>query len=286
MLFTSIVLFAQYKRNTLSHEFSLSAGAGFSWVDYSLEQGIVSKGGGETFGLGYSILFNNFWGFNTGLEYNAYCSTASSNSFEEIYFGLNDGEGHIYDLHSEISGFKEKQQAGFLSVPLMFHIQTNTDIVLFANFGTKISIPVFANYQNVKNAMLRNRGYFPDKENWAINQRFMGFGTFGVEKNNGALEFNNSYTASVEAGVKIPLNDNLAIQTLFYCDYGLNDIVKDHSEKQYIAGVFSGNDYNYHNNSILTTSFSPNGQSTAFSGKTVAIAIGIKIRFALTIDNE
>lgn len=279
---TSISLSAQWRGNeNPRHELSVSLGGGFSSLSYKLTQGTANSELGTSCGIGYRYNFNDNWSINTGAEYALYNNTASSVTFENITYGLNDGEGNRYDLYSQVSGFKEKQRVTFLTIPFLAGFQVGEDFKLFVNAGLKVAIPLNATYASEQEISLNNRGYFPDKENWAIDQKFMGFGRFEVEEGKGNLKLNTAYLASVEAGLKWTLTDNLFLYTGLYFDYGLNDIVSKHAERPFIIAVPSEEEgYTYTSGSILTGTISPEGENITFSDKVIPFAVGLKIRLA------
>ena len=279
---TSICAQRHYKRGVYQHELAVAAGGGFSGLLYDANEGVCSLGG-ATFSVDYRVLFTEHLGVMVGAEYAGYNTTVYSSGYEDIIYGLNDGQGLSYDLYSTISGFEEKQHVGYLNIPIMFHFQTTGTLMAVVSAGVKIGIPIYGNYQTKGTTTLFNKGYFPEMDNWAIDQQFMGFGRFDVQNRTEKITFKTAYMASIEAGVKYALKQNLFLSGVLYADYGLNDIVTMHDEKEFIEAQHINDTYTYTKGTILNSSRWNNGQRTPFAEKVVPFALGLKLRLSFQL---
>jgi len=250
------------------HEFSIYAGGGLSTLNYSLQEGNRSNGLGGDFGVGYAYFFSEHWGVNTGLGLALYNAKATFNNGTTIITPtLQDNEGDIFDMHTTLNGYEEKQNTTFLNIPVMLQYQTGNTNKFYAQGGVKVSIPLSGSYETNSNS-ITNKGYYPEYDNWATTQKFMGFGIFLDKKSENDLDLKVLFMLSAEAGMKWAIGEKLSLYTGLYFDYGLNDIV--------------AHDKPFVNYSVADPeNFSTNSSLESLTDKVSNMAIGVKVKLAV-----
>lgn len=265
------------------HEISVYGGAGLSSLDYrlkSVNNDDVKYQVGPLIGIGYSYSFTDNWALNTGIEYSLYKSKS------ELY-SLIDNQAAIDDYNDAFTfivlqrRYTEKQEAGYLNIPLMLQFQSQPESGFYAALGAKIGIPLSGKYKYSYDSM-KNKGYYPSLNVTYDDVEYRAFGEF--EGNNGKddIDFNIAVMASAEIGMKWKLTDNLRLYTGVYADYGLNDVVKEDKNMTFLP-YNNENPLEFHNNSILTSQYTHGWNAQSFVGKVKPMAVGLKVKLAFSM---
>ena len=268
-------VFAQH-----THEISVYSGGGLSTLYYQVTTGEHKFGYGGHVGLGYHFFFTPKWGLGTGAEVALYNTTFNVKGLNTNYM-ITDMEGHAFEFRSVVNDYQERQSAMLLQIPLMLQFQTNREDSrrqFFMAVGGKFGIPMNGLFRNTTS--LSNAGYYEYENSLYDTQEFMGFGNYNGRKNNGSWDFEKTFFAAFETGIKWKLNDNWSLYTGIYIDYGLNNIRK----KQDVSTLPSFVAYNraqppdFAVNSIFESQHMQNGNSQVFTDHITPIAAGIKLR--------
>lgn len=266
-LLSCFTLNAQHK-----HELSLYGGGGLSALQYEVATGKQKGGPGGNLGLGYHFFFSQQWGLGTGVELACYNTRYNADNISVRYM-TTDMEGNGFEFRSAVNGYKEKQQAMLLQIPLMLQFQTGDEHRFYVSAGGKVGIPVSGKYES-SNTGIQNSGYY-EKENYEYTtQTFMGFGQFTGRGAEGDMSFKTAFFASAELGMKWRLNGNWSLYTGAYLDYGLNDIAKKQSRPFVEYNTGSPEDFTV--NSIVNSQY----QTSSFTEKIIPVAAGIRLRLA------
>ncbi|MCL2073614.1 MAG: hypothetical protein FWH18_06825 [Marinilabiliaceae bacterium] len=254
-----------------THEISAFVGGGLSNITYKLPSGNKSAGIGATFGAEYTYFLDYNLGIHTGLGLNFCNANAKVDNVKMISANFTDNEGDVFNMHSTLSKYKEKQSAIYLNIPIMAIYQIDN---YYALGGFKVGIPISAKYKS-EDATITNEGYYPIYNNWAKTQEFAGFGTFQGRNSDGDFDLRIAFMLSLEAGMKIFINKDLMLYSGLYFDCGLNNIKKN----EYTAFINYNNKSpeNFSTNSILT-SYTDESETTKFVEKANLISFGIKVR--------
>ena len=275
-LLGSVTLQAQ--GDQFRHEVNAFFGVGTSSFGYDLTSGRSSTLSGGNFGVGYTYFLSEYFGVGTGLELASYNSKLKKASFNNAIFGLTDeSDGEMYDFHSEITNYNEKQSARLLQIPLLLKYQGEGKHRFYAAAGGRVGIPIDNTYKSTAN--INNKGYFRGAENEAKTQRFMGFGQYDNYSSKGELSLKTVCIASLETGVKWMLSNKISLYTGVYFDYGLNDII-DEDRMQSVVDHIAPGDFNIRSLSSSSTTYGT--ASTPFTEKVVPYAIGIKFSLAFS----
>ena len=268
-----------------AHEFSAYSSLGLSSLRYQVLQGTSSGRFGGDFGLGYTFYRSNEqitktgsvnhkqWGVFGGLGLGLYNAKATLNSGDRITDQLKDDEGDNFILTTNLSGFEEIQKLMCLNIPVM--VQFNTGL-FYAMGGIKASVPLKGTFQSTVTA-LSNEAYYPDLDNWAKSQTFAGYGAFSDKTYDGKFDLGVNVMLAFEAGINMSLSDNFTLYCGAYFDYGLNNAGKGNHQK--FVNYYAEDPENFTVNSVLS-SYSDDRNSTTFTDKIKAMAVGVKIRVA------
>ena len=275
ILIVSISSYAQKQRH---HEITLGGGIGQSALQYNSAIGGKALGFGGHVGLGYTYFFGEHFGIGTGFELSFYNSKLRNGEFHTVLANLTDpSDGEIFDFHSKVSNYYDKQKATYLNIPIMLHFQTKGVNRFYAAAGTKIGIPL--NGKSISTANFENSGYFHSTTNWASTQNFMGFGTFTDREQTEDLKFKTAFMLSLEAGMKWKLGEKTSLYTGLYFDYGLNNILDGDAQSVIDYDVTaSGASFTHHG--ALYSSYTEASTTTVITEKVVPMSIGIKLNLA------
>ena len=263
-----------------SHEFSAYLGSGLSTLRYKPSLGDRSGRMGMDFGFGYTWINNSEkvtgtgniyrqqWGIHTGIGFGLYNAKTKLDNVETVTKGLNDGEPVYsdFELTTTLSGYSEKQNTMYLTIPAMALFQLDRYYVMG---GFKFGIPVNRKYK-YNDATLTNIAYYPDLENYITDKKDRGIGVFEGEDFKNKFDLGVVVMLSLEGGATWRIDNNFTLYTGVYFDYGLNNLAKG-NQKDFI-------NYNLENPANFTT----NSVLSSFTDKTKIMAIGIKVRLALT----
>ena len=249
-----------------AHEFSINGGGGLSALNYKLSSGDRSLGFGGEFGIGYTCLFAKTVGVHVGAGVGLYNATATLDGVAIDTDNLTDDEGDRFKLRSTLNNYEESQNAMFLNIPVMVQFQTGLVHKFYAMGGVKIGIPLSCKYE-VSGATITNEAYYPDYDNWLINQTFAGYGTFDNISSDGKAEYKISAALALEAGLKWNIGTLLALYTGAWFDYGLTNIAKETPFVNY--------------NNADPANFTVNSAMASAADKINIMAVGLKVRLAL-----
>jgi len=256
------------------HEFSVYGLGGLSLINYTLSggktEGTISGGGG----VGYTFFFTKNLGITTGAElsfFNAMASVdAITNSTE---FKNIDVGGRTEDMHftSKLDKYKESQKATYVHIPLLLQFQSG---VFFAAAGAKVGFAVDGKYE-VTGGQLHTGGFFQESGQTFTDMPNHGFVTQEAT-HSGNLSFGLNAALSIEAGVRLTVNDNVKLYAGAYADYGLLD-VSPAKEKALPVNYQPATPAQFAYHSILTAQ-----QQTgkAYVDKINLLSVGIKLRLA------
>ncbi len=269
-------LFAQEEQS--QHEVTVNLGGGLSGFQNKPESGKNTLGLGGSLGIGYTFFINNQFGIGTGVEANFYQSEYSNNAllgnYREIdpnhlseYFRLNYAYNEVY---------KEKQNALFVQIPLMFQFQTEGHHKFYVAAGGRVGIPVNTKFKTDASALTVS-GFYSNEAATYENLPNHGFKSYDTPKADGRLSLKTAYMASLELGMKWALNDNFNLYTGVYGDYGLNDIQKVKDKGTVTYHHVPDPDYLTFDNSVTAT--------TAVK-KVIPMTFGVKLRMTFGLGDK
>ena len=204
---------------------------------------VSSGGSGGDLGVGFTGFITPYVALHVGIGLGLSNVSIKADTLKTATFGLknldNQSAGTTYDLYSNLFDYKEKRRTFSLSIPLMLQFQTienpsgwgrrtNLSHGFYVKAGFKLNI-LLSNVYETSVTNLYNVGYFPDMENGAGTQKFVGFGNFKGTSSEGNFGFVQALLA-LEAGMKWSISGDMFVYTGAYFDYGLNDPAKNNRQ--------------------------------------------------------
>lgn len=268
-LFFCLLLLKEAGAQTKS-EFSITAGGGFSQLDYELPQGgYLDNSRGGSLGIGYSFYLNTQWAINIAGEYESFKANAVINSLES-FTPATDMEGESFEFRYTALNYEEQQKVQVINIPLTLQFQTDGETKFYTRIGAQASIIANAEYSTSIRS-LSTSGYYAQYDAELFDPRFMGFGTFNrVKPGSGELELDTSFAAVAEAGVKREAGESSSFYIGLFINYGLNTINKQ-------SGTASTLQYH---TSAPTDFESQSILSSGYAEDLRLVSYGLKLRFA------
>ncbi len=239
------------------------------------EGGEYQSRNGGSFGIGYGYAFNENWSLLVNAELQLYRSAWRYERFGDAY-ETTDMEGDDFEFRYTFSGYKEKQKAYFVEVPLMLQYTSRGMYTQFyAAAGVGVGFVVDASYSS-DYGHLSTSGYYPQWDAELHAPEFMGFGDYGSgHVASRDLELKNSYTLKLETGIRQILNDSNAMYLGVYLNYGLNDLAEGETAPSVLT-YQPDNPSDFDIGSLTTSS------NTSSGDKLRAIGFGLKLRYAFS----
>jgi len=282
-----IVLLAAICGNVLAqyHEISASFGGGFSTLGYKLSPaGTRNGGGGIDFGAGYTFfraleqvaetgtIRRDQWGIHSGIGFSMHNAAANVDGQTITTSGLIDNDTHLpiayrtFDMHTTLANYKEKQSLMLLNIPVMGVLHYRQ---YYAMAGFKFGIPVSGKYR-YQQATITNEAEYPEMENWAKMQEFMGLGVFQKDAKE-KMKYGVSTMLSLEGGMIWTVLKDMTLYVGAYFDYGLNNIAKKFDDKL----------LNY--DAAKPADFTTNSVLSVYTQKVNVVSVGVKVRLAMNL---
>jgi len=212
-------------------EFIIYGLGGMSNLSYKFDAGKVGGGIGGGIGIGYICNITDAFGLTTGLGFMSYGGNLTSDELSEEYTTPdNDGDDFLFSY--SIAGYKEKQRAALLTVPLMAQysipIGAGNSKVLIA-LGAKFGIPM-SGTSTITPGSITTSGYYAYENRTYTDYPQHGFVTGqSASETESDIEFGFTVMASVEAGIHFSLSEKTGLYTGLFLDYGLTDCRKTKS---------------------------------------------------------
>jgi hypothetical protein len=216
-----------------------NTGSGLHGLRYNLNNGDQAMGAGFTLNANYEYFFSPNWGVLGGLGLQSTKSIATLN-----YMSAQDAtdiDGDSYKYRTYYSGWKEKQNALFLDIPLgaLYKYPLNKKFDLLVSSGITISIPLLASYK-VTSGQVTTSGYY---EEWDVEFTDMPQYNFNTVTNrySGDIKMKPSLSFNIEAGGLYHWKNNLCLYFGTYFNYGFNSIVSTTNKPVYQSdGTYNG----------------------------------------------
>ncbi len=265
LLGTCLKSYAQDKKQ----EISVSVAGPFSFLKYP-SAGQVVPGNGISAGLRYSYYLNEGISIGIGAEYQTYRSDAKFAYLAGQYTTI-DAENESFQFRYKVTQLREKQDLGYVNVPVTIQYENPGPTKLYLAAGVKIGFAVSGKYET-KMDNLTTSGYYPQYNVELFSPAFAGFAsTDDIRASKQNLDTKTSYSATFETGLKQKVGNRSSVYIGLYLDYGLNSIIDKNSNKNLVQ-------YNpelpvqLHYNSALTSSYATDVRLVSY---------GLKLRYAL-----
>lgn len=250
-------------------EFSIAVGGPFSFLKYNTP-GEITNGNGFNAGLRYSYYLNDNVSIGLGVEYQTYRSDAKFQSLSGQYNTV-DAEDESFQFRYRATNLREKQNLGYVNIPIGIQFETPGDTKLYIAAGAKVGFAVNGNFET-KMENLTTSGYYPQYNVELFSPAFAGFAsTNNLKTSKQDLKTDVSYSATFETGLKQKIGDNSSIYIGLYLDYGLNNIY-DKKESKNIVQYNAELPVQLSYNSVLNSSYAQDIRLVSY---------GLKLRFAV-----
>lgn len=288
ILFLGVVLLAfssNIQAQNSPHEFSFSLGGGLSGSNYKKSSVIndAEKKIGGVIGLGYTYHINKSFGINTGVEYAMYNSALKFDEFSNSYYAVdNENENLTYSY--AMKGTEEKHNLGYVQIPLMLqYIQPlGENYSFYVAGGGKVGFAAARKYK-ISVSELTSKGEYKAQNVVITDIPEEGFGTYTNLETDGTMDLNIACFASIEAGMKMKLNDKLSLYAGAYFDYSLTRINDKEKANRVYVRYDESNPGKPLVNSIVYSVYDTNQGRLKLVDKVNPIAIGIKARIGLNL---
>ena len=206
-------------------------GGGLNSMLYKPANGQQSVGGGIDAGLFYGRFFNRTVGLGVGLQY-SWANAYATYNWSEVTTGLThpSNPNTPYDLTTGFTNFKERQNVGYLSIPVevLFRKAFNERVTLIGGVGLSLDLPIHGKYI-AKSGSYSTTGVFPELGPYTVSDMpEHGFSTYTTTRNakiNNRAKVGGSVIGDL--GVRVALNDNWGMYFGVYAAYGFTNFLKE-----------------------------------------------------------
>lgn len=255
-----------------THEFSVYGFGGLSSLNYKLSEGGTKSGGaGVGAGIGYTFNISDSWGIATGGEISSAGSKATYGSLSGEYEYGTPGTWEHFRFHYSQNGYEEQQKVTLFSVPVMLQFKTllGSSAHFYLSGGFKIGLPVSAR-ATVSPGTVTTSGEFSYEQIEYRSIEEYGFVTgMPLGKTESSIDLGISAALALETGVRFSLNDNVALYTGVFLDYGLNDVRS--TKDRHVTGYQIATPSTFVHGSVL---------NSALTDKANIFATGVKIKIS------
>ena len=204
-------------------------GGGLNSALYKPANGTQGLGFGFDAGLHYGRFFNRTVGLGVGLRF-SWANAYATYNWNEVTTGLThpSNPNTPYNLTTGFSNFVERQNIGYLSIPVevLFRKALNDRAAFIGGVGLALDLPLYGKYL-AKGGSYSTTGVFPALGNYSIeNMPEHGFSTYtttqGAKWNNRA-KVGGSVIADL--GFRVAMNDNWGMYFGLYAGYGFTNLL-------------------------------------------------------------
>ena len=225
----SIALTAVAQQSEHDNYIGVNFGGGLNSALYKPANGTQGLGFGFDAGLHYGHFFNKTVGLGVGLQF-SWANAYATYNWNEVTTGLThpSNPNTPYNLTTGFSNFVERQNIGYLSIPVevLFRKVLNDRAAFIGGVGLALDLPLYGKYL-AKGGSYSTTGVFPALGNYAIeNMPEHGFSTYtttqGAKWNNRA-KVGGSVIADL--GFRVAMNDNWGMYFGLYAGYGFTNLL-------------------------------------------------------------
>jgi outer membrane protein OmpA-like peptidoglycan-associated protein/opacity protein-like surface antigen len=268
------------------NEFYLTGSGGLSTLRYNVSSAALRYGYGGSIGAGYGFFFHPQWEISLGAEVTWVGARLNLSLLEDGY-RATDGDVPPVDFEFRyvVHGYRERQNVSLLAIPLTlrYHFGNGEKLTWYVGAGVRAGIPLSASYTASSERMEARGGYAdysdPNRTLWFDSPLDAGFGAFENLKGDGSYRMKTAWMTTVEAGVRLPLNNGWTLSAGPYLDYGLNGVISESKNGHPVT--YTANTptepVRYAHRSLLVSS---DGQGKAYAGKTSPVMAGIRLRLS------
>lgn len=216
-----------------------NVGGGLHNLSYQLQDGTQKGKPGFTVNAAYSYFFTPHWGVQSGLGLQSFSALSTLNLLTKA--NDIDTQNDAYELRTNYTNWKEKQQTLFLDIPLsvQYRHSFNEKYGLLASAGAKIAMPLSTGYKTTGGS-ITTTGYY-DQWNIELSDLPQHYFTTTTDCYKGNYSLKTSYMALADVGALYKLSEKTDLYVGGYVNYGLNNVLKPDTKLIYQKeGVYNG----------------------------------------------
>ena len=207
----------------------VNVGGGLNSMLYKPANGTQGLGFGFDAGLHYGHFFNRTVGLGVGAQF-SWANAYATYNWNEVTTGLThpSNPNTPYNLTTGFSNFVERQNIGYLSIPVevLFRKVLNDRAAFIGGVGLALDLPLYGKYL-AKGGSYSTTGVFPALGNYAIeNMPEHGFSTYTTTQ---GAKFNNRAKVGgsviADLGFRVAMNDNWGMYFGLYAGYGFTNLL-------------------------------------------------------------
>jgi hypothetical protein len=189
----------------------------------------TSGGLGGGVGLGYTYFISAQVGISTGLEFSLSSTTVTADKFHDEYKLLFVQQGREEEdmiLISNYDGYKEKQSATYLHIPVMARFQTTAKNKFYTAAGFKLGFALSGSSDATVKSLTAS-GHFPQTDVTIYDEDQHGLTIYPNVSYPDDLSLGFDLSLAVEAGMRWELTEKLGLYTGAFLDYGVLNILPE-----------------------------------------------------------
>ena len=225
----SIALTAVAQQSEHDNYIGVNFGGGLNSALYKPANGTQGLGFGFDAGLHYGHFFNRTVGLGVGAQF-SWANAYATYNWNEVTTGLThpSNPNTPYNLTTGFSNFVERQNIGYLSIPVevLFRKTLNDRAAFIGGVGLALDLPLYGQYL-AKGGSYSTTGVFPALGNYTIeNMPEHGFSTYTTTQDakwNNRAKVGGSVIADL--GFRVAMNDNWGMYFGLYAGYGFTNLL-------------------------------------------------------------
>lgn len=235
---------------------------------------------------------NTSMGYGVGVGYRYYLGPKWSIGAEVNYQHTNldliqrnakgslsttDMDNDTYEFRYKAQNLKEQVSYNTLQIPITIQYETQGTVRWYVQTGVGIGILTGNQKSTIKMNDLRTSGYYPEWNAELNGPSFMGFGSFGHQKQEVDLKLENRISWLFETGIKQDLGNKQSLYIGAFVDLGLNDMGKNIDKNNHIpVAITSDLDNPLAFSSLWTQTENKNNKLQNYN-------VGIKLRYSFNL---
>ncbi|HLR38079.1 MAG TPA: outer membrane beta-barrel protein [Chitinophagaceae bacterium] len=196
------------------------AGAGFTTNSTHNEELFNNVYEGYIFGVEYHYYFSDHWSIGTGVSYRNGAFSYWENQLKAAY-PAKDVEGDPLEFRYHARHYSESEKWHNLRIPLVVQYETAGAIRWYFRTGLLLDLPLGSAKAKMQWNDLHTSGYYEQWDAALTGPKFAGFGNWEKTEEEQEITFKNSYSWTIETGIKGLFGRNYLYFGVF-ADVGLN----------------------------------------------------------------
>jgi hypothetical protein len=192
---------------------------------------------GYNAGVNYSKFFSKRFAFVTGIEFSNYRNYFSCKEYYQASSTVKGPDGSDY-FPIIIADYSQKRKVHMMEIPLLLHGETSekeSKASLFFEAGPKICVEFISKIES--EGTITNQGIWPSGNpywfSFSQNNPYYNLRTNDILAGNDYTIKKYTYSAFINFGFSVPINDNFNFNCSFYSLTGLSDINKTDKDLTY-----------------------------------------------------